>query len=136
MRFYQAQRRKPTISIVSLIDILTIVLLFYVVTTTFRREEPTIKIELPQSSHAESKREPPPNIIYVDAQQNIYLNTEPITLAELPKALSNILITQKQGDIAMRASKDAPFSIIVAVMDAAKEAGISHLPTFTEPAPR
>jgi biopolymer transport protein ExbD len=33
----------------------------------------------------------------------------------------------------MRASKDTPFGIIIAVMDAAKEAGITHLPTFTEP---
>ncbi len=133
MRFYQRQRRKPTISIVSLIDILTIVLIFFVVTTTFRREEPTVKIELPESSQAEAKKEAPPNVIYVDAQQNIFLNTTPVTIHELTEAITRMKQTQNDLDIAMRASKDAPFSIIIAVMDAAKKAGISNLPTFTEP---
>jgi biopolymer transport protein ExbD len=136
MRFYQRQRRKPTISIVSLIDILTIVLLFFVVTTTFRREEPTVKIELPESSQAEAKREAPNNIIYIDANQNIFLNATPITIGELSDAIAQIKLTQPNPDIAMRASKDAPFSIIIAVMDAAKKAGISNLPTFTEPTKR
>jgi biopolymer transport protein ExbD len=133
MRFYQRQRRKPTISIVSLIDILTIVLLFFVVTTTFRREEPIVKIELPQSSQSQAKQELPPHVIYIDAEQNIFLNTAPVTLVELKDAMKRMKAAQSNLDIAMRASKDTPFGIIIAVMDAAKEAGITHLPTFTEP---
>ena len=42
MKFYTRQRRLPTVIIVSLIDILAILLIFVIVTTTFRRDQPEV----------------------------------------------------------------------------------------------
>ncbi len=62
MRFYTRKRRAPSIIIVSLIDILAILLIFFIVTTTFQKNLPQLQINLPESKTAEQapaeKQEP------------------------------------------------------------------------------
>jgi biopolymer transport protein ExbD len=49
MKFYTRKRKMPAVIILSLIDILAILLIFVVMTTTFRREQPQVTIKLPES---------------------------------------------------------------------------------------
>ena len=53
MRFYTRKKRSPQLIIVSLIDILAILLIFFIVSTTFRKEQPRLQINLPESQSAE-----------------------------------------------------------------------------------
>ena len=53
MKFYTRKRRAPSVIIVSLIDILAILLIFFIVTTTFRINQPQLQINLPESKSAE-----------------------------------------------------------------------------------
>jgi biopolymer transport protein ExbD len=46
------KRRAPSIIIVSLVDILTILLIFFVVSTTFKKDQPEVQINLPDSKTA------------------------------------------------------------------------------------
>ncbi len=57
VRFYSRKRRLPTVIIVSLIDILAILLIFVIVTTTFRREQPQVVIKLPESKSGDGGSE-------------------------------------------------------------------------------
>ena len=52
MNFLPRRRKKPEIMIVSLIDIFAILLIFVIVNTTFRREQPGVTIKLPESKTA------------------------------------------------------------------------------------
>ena len=47
MKFYTRTRRKPEVIIVSLIDIFAILLIFVIVTTTFKTAQPAVTIKLP-----------------------------------------------------------------------------------------
>ena len=47
MKFAVRKRRAPSIIIVSLVDILTILLIFFVVSTTFKKDQPEVQINLP-----------------------------------------------------------------------------------------
>ena len=60
MNFSVRKRRAPVIIIVSLVDILIILLIFFVVSTTFKKDQPEVKINLPESKTAryESKDRP------------------------------------------------------------------------------
>ena len=49
MKIAVRKRRAPSIIIVSLVDILTILLIFFVVSTTFKRDQPEVQINLPDS---------------------------------------------------------------------------------------
>ena len=52
MNFYPRRRRKPEVIIISLIDIFAILLIFVIVTTTFKSELPAVTIKLPDSKSA------------------------------------------------------------------------------------
>src|SRR5438105_13776574 len=52
VKFAARKRRAPSIIIVSLVDILTILLIFFVVSTTFKNAQPEVKINLPESKTA------------------------------------------------------------------------------------
>ena len=57
MRFYVKRKRTPQIIIVSLIDIFAMLLIFFIVTTTFKTAQSELSIKLP-----ESKTAPPPSV--------------------------------------------------------------------------
>ena len=52
MTFYRRKRRMPQVIIVSLIDIFAILLIFVIVTTTFKKAQPQVTIKLPESKSA------------------------------------------------------------------------------------
>ena len=58
MQFYTRKRRNLFVNVVSLIDILAILLIFFIVTTTFRKKQPQVQINLPDSKEAETSSAP------------------------------------------------------------------------------
>ena len=132
MRFRVKTRRSPIINIVSLIDILCIVLIFFIVTTVFRREEPQIKLDLPESSQAKAAQQTTPEIISVTEDEKIYVGEKLVAAADLGDYLKSRKEADSTAKFALKASKKAPFEVIVKVMDAVKIAGIEELPTYTE----
>lgn len=134
MKFYTKQRRTPTINIVSLVDILCILLIFFVVTTVFKKEEPVIRLDLPKSSQGKPVDPNAPIIIFVTEDEKIFLGDIPIVPANLSSSIQKIHKELPNSKFALKSSKKAPFGVIVQVMDAAKEAGIDQLPAFTQEA--
>lgn len=131
MKFAVKKRRAPSIIIVSLVDILTILLIFFVVSTTFRRDQPEVQINLPDSKTATKKpAELEHSIVTVDANDEIKLDGRAISVDELQNAVNQLPATKKTS-LALQADKKASFGMIVQVMDALKLAGIKNLPAFT-----
>lgn len=135
MRFQTHRNRKtPFINIISLVDILCILLIFFIVTTVFKKDEPIVQIKLPETTQAEPAKETPPTIIYVTSDEQIFLDSQPVSPEKLGPILKQKIESGAFSKLAMKADKKAPFGLIVKVMDAAKFAGIKNLPTFTEDA--
>ena len=87
MRFQSNKRRgTPSIIIVSLIDVLMVVLIFLVVSTTFREHQLTIKLVLPESKQGSKKggSGPAPIIVVVSKEKpHIHLDSKPVTHQQL-----------------------------------------------------
>lgn len=134
MNFYTRKRRMPAIIIVSLIDIFVILLIFVIVTTTFKRAQPAVVIRLPESSSNEAVSEARQEklvVLTVSGEGEISLDERPVAVDGLGVALKEIVAAKKP--LALRADTQAPFGVIVRVLDALKEAGASgSLPAFTE----
>ena len=133
MRFYQRKRRMPTVIIVSLIDIFAILLIFVIVTSTFKRPQAAVTIKLPESTTAQ----PLPSAtaeqaeLTISAEGEITLVNEPVELADLAGRIREI--KEAGRSLVLKADTKAPFGMIVRVLDALKEAGITgNLPAFTE----
>jgi len=138
MKFYTRKRRAPTIIIVSLIDILAILLIFFIVTTTFKKKQPQLEINLPESRTALPATQNPsePLVLRVKDETQLLLGEESVTLESLPERLKAAIAAQPDRPIAMQADREAPFGIVVQVLDALKDAGIKNIPAFTDPKPK
>src|SRR4030095_12779903 len=96
MKFAVRKRRAPSIIIVSLVDILTILLIFFVVSTTFKKDQPEVEINLPESKTAtKAPAELEHAIVSVDEADAIKLNDRSVDVAELDTAVGNLSPRQK-----------------------------------------
>jgi len=134
MRFARKPRRQPVINIISLIDILVVLLIFYIATTVFKKSEPKITIKVPDSTQAKTTNDTPPSIIYVTADSKLFFDDTPIEPEKLGPLLKTKMESNANFKVAMKADTKAPFGIITKVMDAAHVAGIGDLPTFMDTA--
>ena len=133
MKFYTRKRRMPAVIIVSLIDILAILLIFVIVTTTFKRDQPSIAIKLPESSTAVSAPNPAdPALLSIAPDGRLALEGAKLQLAELKTALQKMLAVTPNRPVALNADTNAPFGIIIKVLDALKDAGVKNVPALTE----
>ncbi len=131
MKFAVRKRRAPSIIIVSLVDILTILLIFFVVSTTFKKDQPEVQINLPESKTATSApAELEHALLTVSANDEIKLDGKTIAVEDLESAVKKLPDTRRTS-LALQADKKASFGIIVKVMDALKLAGVKNLPAFT-----
>lgn len=132
MQFPRKPRRSPTLNIIPLIDVLVVLLIFYIATTVFKKPQPTINIVVPDSTTAKSTKEAPPSIIYVTSDSKIYLDDVLVEPTDLGKLLKDKVDSNPNFKVAMKADTAAPFGVITKVMDAAHIAGISNLQTFMQ----
>jgi biopolymer transport protein ExbD len=135
MQFYTRKRRSPFINIVSLIDILAILLIFFIVTTNFRKPQPQLQINLPDSKSAEAtaSSQKEPAVLRVKSENEITLDEKPVTIENLTAALQKIRETQPSRGIAMQADREAAFGTVVKILDSLKAAGLRDVPAFTQP---
>ena len=131
MKFAVRKKRAPSIIIVSLVDILTILLIFFVVSTTFKKDQPEVQINLPESKTATAQpSELDHAVVSVDAEDDVKLDGNSIAVDQLESAVRSLPATRKSS-IALQADRKASFGMIVKVMDALKLAGVKNLPAFT-----
>ena len=136
MKFAVRKRRAPSIIIVSLVDILTILLIFFVVSTTFKKDQPEVQINLPESKTSTSKpAEIEHAVVSVDAEDALKLDGKAIAVEELQTAIEQ-LTPARRSTLVLKADEKASFGIIIKVMDALKLAGVKNLPAFTQPPPK
>lgn len=134
MKIAVRKRRAPSIIIVSLVDILTILLIFFVVSTTFKKDQPEVQINLPESATAtvQPTAQTEHAIVSVSEADEVRLDGNPLPVEELEAAVRNLPAARKTT-LALEADKKASFGTIIKVMDALKLAGVKNLPAFTNP---
>lgn len=137
------RRRKPReiidINLVSLIDVVFILLLFFVVTTTFTRET-QLRVELPQAvtGSPETDSELKHLDIAISADGVYSLNNRLLPKSDLP-TLIDALQKESAGDttlpLSISADGKTPHQAVITAMDAAGKLGFSHLRMTTVEAP-
>ena len=130
MQFARKRRRQPFINIISLIDILTVLLIFYIATTVFKRTEPKLNIVVPPSTTAKTTQDTVPSTVYVTADSKVFLDDTPVDPDKLGELLKSKKAANADFKLAMKCDQNAPFKIIVKVMDASNQAGITNLSTY------
>jgi biopolymer transport protein ExbD len=132
MQFSLRKRKQtPTVIIISLIDVLIVVLIFLMVTTTFK-QQPSVKLALPESKAQKSGATENTLVVTISKQGPLFLKTDPVTLEALQQKLVDAVRQNPETTLAIRADTDAPWGQVVKVMDAAKAANIKVASAFTK----
>ncbi len=133
MRFRpRAFRDEPEINFIPLIDVLLVILIFLMVTTTYSRYA-ELQISLPT---AEAERQPDridQIDIGVDAQGNYSVNKKAVVLtgpAPLSQEMRRIGAAMKDPVVVISADARSPHQSVITVMEAARMAGYGKI-TFT-----
>jgi biopolymer transport protein ExbD len=135
MRFAsQKRKRVPSVIIVSLIDVLLVVLIFMMITTTAKKIEPSLKLNLPTSREAKAgPSDAKPFVILVTTNfPYFFLGDKPVTFDKLERELTEAVKKDPQLKVSIKADRQAPFGEIVKLIDASKLAQVSSLNFITE----
>ncbi len=135
MRFYVRKRRTtPAVIIVALIDVLIVLVIFLLVTTTFK-QQPSLRLALPESSQAQKSgaNENPPLEVSIgrDGLLRFGRNADVVTVEQLAVKLRDAVAQHPDVVLAINADENAPWGKIVKVRDAATGAKIKSLIAYT-----
>jgi biopolymer transport protein ExbD len=118
------ERPKPfrhSLEIAPLIDIIFLLLLFFLLTSVFI--EPGIPLDLPEAATAAFQQDQSEQVVYITRTEEIYLNDRPVSIDELSVSLAERLRTHATSSLTIKADQDVPFGTFVRVLDIAKQAG-------------
>ncbi|UCE19856.1 MAG: biopolymer transporter ExbD [Gemmatimonadota bacterium] len=130
MQFVEKKRRRVIINITSLIDVLFLLLIFFIMSSTFT-EQPGMKLELPESQSATSEKMKE-LILEMKGDGRITLNQEPANLENLEELFKRAVPSLEEKTLVIKADKHVPHGDVVAVMDMAKLSGLEKLVIATK----
>ncbi|MDP6923352.1 MAG: biopolymer transporter ExbD [Candidatus Scalindua sp.] len=132
MQFRIKRYIKPVINIASLVDVLFLLLIFFMVTSAFV-EQPNIKLELPATRHSEvSKVER--TVLTISRDGQLFLKEKLVDKQNLEKELRRLMLDTGDEVLVLKADKMVPYGDVVDIMDYAKGAGFKKVvaPTIME----
>jgi biopolymer transport protein ExbD len=135
MKFTTRTRRQaPAVIIISLIDILIVLLIFLMVTTTFK-QFPAVKLTLPESRQPKPGASEDQMIVTVAKNPpHYYLNTKAVTLSKLQEEFTSRIARNTNASVAIRPDKDAEVEEFLRVIEAANAAKLkTQINVFVKP---
>lgn len=125
MELRKEKKRSLILNMTSLIDVLFLLLIFFIVSTTFL-SQPAIKLELPKAKHADIVRQKS-LVLYIDNSGQLFLNDEPMEVSLLKEALSQKMDTSGEQSVILKADSRVSHGAVIEVMDILKGMGIKKL---------
>ncbi len=131
-------KRSVLVDMTPLIDVVFLLLIFFMVSTTFDRQS-QLKVDLPEASAtAEEAQEPDLIEVVVDSKGHFYLDDQELVthdVATLKRALKKAAGGRTDVPVRVTSDRQAPFQAVIEVMDAAGQLGMSHLSFLTRASP-
>lgn len=129
MKFRHKPRENVEINLASLLDVVFILLLFFVVSTTFTRET-QLKVDLPEAASGEPPQDARSLEVQIAADGSYALNGQPLARSDL-ETLSAALQQASEGDnrlpLVISADASTPHQAVITAMDAAGRLGFARL---------
>jgi biopolymer transport protein ExbD len=124
---------EPAVNLTPLIDVVFILLIFFMVSTTFQRES-EIKIELPEASAEPLEERKELLEIVIDADGHYFIDEQQVVNTELETlqtAIRKFLGEQTEIPVVIRADRRTPYESVVRAMDATAQLGLVQMSLAT-----
>jgi len=135
MKLQHHTTEEPSVDLTALIDVVFLLLIFFMVSTTFEHQA-LLRVDLPEASAVEDRADLPDSLeLVIDAQGRMFLNDQ--RLVDSKEKTLRAAIRQAAGDkrtlpLILRADRDTPHHFVVTAMDVAAQLGFSNLSIATD----
>ena len=129
MKLTDEEREEPEVNLTSLIDVVFLLLIFFMVTTSFDRHS-LLRLDLPEATTAESETVPNRIELVITNDGRLFLGDRQLVddrRATLQAALAEAFGENPEAVLVIRADGDAPHRLVVRSLDAASAEGIRRL---------
>jgi biopolymer transport protein ExbD len=123
------------INVISLIDVLLTLLMFFVLTTTFIQHS-RMQVTLPKASAEERDMQAPALTVVVDRDGHFYVGSDEVLgqgVEPLKQAIANVAGDDRERQVTIRADAMTPHQNVVIAMDALGQLGFTKLSIATTP---
>ena len=126
MKFTRKNRsRAPQLALTSMLDVIFLLLCFFVTMSVFSQWESEITIKLPSASTAEEPdRLPGEIIVNLDKGGKVTVNGKALELKDLESRLSKVAKFYPDQAVIIRADKDVRYELLVGVIDTCRAANV------------
>lgn len=127
MKFAGRERRAkaPSLSLTSMLDVIFLLLCFFVTASVFSQWESEISISLPSASSAETPgRLPGEVILNVSKEGSVTVNAKRLTLADLGSRLAKVAEFYPGQPVVIRADRETSYESLVKVIDTCRTSGV------------
>jgi biopolymer transport protein ExbD len=116
MSLVNRRRRQPAINIVPLVDVLTVLLFFFLVTMQFKQVS-TLNITVPEIKTAGKNEIKEQIVIALSPEGNLFLNDHALNLEQLTVAMKIAGVSTPDLPVLLIADEDVPLKYVTEVMD-------------------
>lgn len=128
---HSSQTPMAEINVTPLVDVMLVLLVVFIVTAPLLTQ--AIKVNLPQTKAAAPRQEAKTLQLTIDAGGNIFIDRQPLTLAELPGTLRQARLRHQDTGVQLSADEQVPYGRVARVMAEIQHAGINKIAFVTVP---
>jgi biopolymer transport protein ExbD len=126
VQFKEEKKKKSLgINITPLIDVMFILLIFFMVSSSFV-EQPGMKLELPAMKSQEVAKVEK-MALYVSEEGELFLNDLPVTIDSLSNLIKRTMPNIEEKTLVLKADRAVEHGLVVQVMDIAKRSGLQKI---------
>ncbi len=118
----ETSKRRVSLDISPLLDVVFLLLIFFLVTTTFLPDA-GMELELPESTTAAAS-EMAPTVVSVGENGGIQFDGDSVSVAELQAAIAALTDEERQR-VTVRADSRVDYGVIIQIIDALRNAGVN-----------
>lgn len=118
------------INITPLVDVVLVLLVIFMLTAPVLQSGIEVAVPKTKTVHEITQQR---QVVTINKDQEVFLQDKPVNLADLPTLLAHPGADPAQQVIYVEADERVPFGAFASVMDAVKQAGITHISIVTQP---
>lgn len=127
LRDRQPQSEIPEVNLVPMLDVLMVVLTFFIIISMTLSGQSVLNVKLPllggASASAEKSPEPKKLVIGLDNQGQIVLESQPITVDQMTKAMVDFLNANPEGVVMLKADHKLSYDTVVKLLEVMRDIG-------------
>ncbi|HED40090.1 MAG TPA: biopolymer transporter ExbD [Chromatiales bacterium] len=134
MNLRQFTKQDPEVNLTPLIDVVFLLLIFFMVSTTFTKEA-EITVDLPEANAEPVEAALAPIDLTIDVKGRFYINQQKVVnrqIGTLKKAIQLAMAGRKAVPLVISADANTPHQAVITAMDAARQLGIVKLSIATK----